>query len=241
MSDVSDDIIARIEALEQAVQQPLDLSQLPLGDLQRQLENNWQPDATMLQPHSITSDQLSSGLLSPPVVTSLPPSPSDGDNCFYLADAVNGVVWNLKYRAGEPSAHKWECVGGPALHAVESSSWSGVSSTSFATDANGPQVTVPLAGDYDVSFSCAYADNSVAGHDVLYVPAVSAAAAAASNAIAIDTRCASGSVGTGAGASMRLTNVAAGQVIQMYARISIAGDAGRVFGRTLNVTPVRVG
>lgn len=62
---MSDDIIARIEALEQAVQQPLDLSQLPLGDLQRQLENNWQPDAaSLLQPYSITSDQLAAQAVS---------------------------------------------------------------------------------------------------------------------------------------------------------------------------------
>jgi hypothetical protein len=52
------------------------------------------------------------------LVTSLPTTgPSggalvDGQECRYLADATNGVVWNLKYKS---SASKWYFIGGSSL------------------------------------------------------------------------------------------------------------------------------
>jgi hypothetical protein len=33
-----------------------------------------------------------------PYVTSLPASPSDGQEVFYAADASNNVIWNLRYQ-----------------------------------------------------------------------------------------------------------------------------------------------
>ena len=51
----------RIAALEARISD-LQLGDLPLAALQRKLENDWQPDAAvLLQPNSITSDQLASG------------------------------------------------------------------------------------------------------------------------------------------------------------------------------------
>jgi hypothetical protein len=52
----------RLAALEGRIG-ALTLDDLPLGPLQRKLENDWQPDsAVLLQPNSITLDQLASGL-----------------------------------------------------------------------------------------------------------------------------------------------------------------------------------
>jgi len=51
------------------------------------------------------------------VVSSLPSSPVNGQDCYYLADATNGVVWHLKYRSASASTFKWEYVGGGSLHA----------------------------------------------------------------------------------------------------------------------------
>ena len=48
----------------------------------------------------------------PPLVAALPASPTDGQEVRYLADAVNGVIWSLRYRAGSSSPYKWEFVGG---------------------------------------------------------------------------------------------------------------------------------
>jgi hypothetical protein len=89
----------------------------------------------------------------PPVVTSLPASPADGQEVYYLADATNGVLWHLKYRAGSSSAYKWEFVGGSPLESYSSANaqttgggslWS--SQLSDGTSIVG--VDLPLAGDY---------------------------------------------------------------------------------------------
>lgn len=86
-----------------------------------------------------------------PLVTSLPGSPVDGQEAYYLADAANGIVWHLRYRAASGSAYKWEFLGGASLYAermiedtiaVAAGSWSGAP--------NDPIITVPLGGDYRV-------------------------------------------------------------------------------------------
>lgn len=93
--------------------------------------------------------------LVPPVVTSLPGSPVDGQEVYYQADATAGVYWHLRYRAAASGSYKWEFVGGPALtdewlasegSGVSANTWGGIS-------ANDPIVTAPLAGDYDVQHS----------------------------------------------------------------------------------------
>lgn len=86
--------------------------------------------------------------LNTTVVTSLPGSPIDGQQCYYQADATNGIIWHLRYRSASSSAYKWEFVGGPSLYdhvdALEGSS----SGTYGNLATTGPQITVPLAGDY---------------------------------------------------------------------------------------------
>lgn len=56
------DLAERLDALE-AKLNSLKLDDLPLAAIQRKLENDWQPDGNvLLQPNSITRDQLASGL-----------------------------------------------------------------------------------------------------------------------------------------------------------------------------------
>lgn len=107
--------------------------------------------------------------LSPPAVSSLPGSPVDGQECYYLADTTNGVAWHLRYRAASGSAYKWEVVGGPALHAERfvEESFSASATTWFGVP-NDPIVTVPLAGDY-LADCCCYAYLAVAGNMALGV------------------------------------------------------------------------
>lgn len=51
------DLIARVEALEN--KRTIEIDDIPLVDLMRRLEQKWKPDAAvLLQPYSITSDQL---------------------------------------------------------------------------------------------------------------------------------------------------------------------------------------
>ena len=82
--------------------------------------------------------------------TSLPASPTDGQEFFLVADATNGVVWHLRYRAAATGPYKWEYVGGAPIN----SSFVGAQSASVgAWGSMAPQITIPRAGDYLFTFS----------------------------------------------------------------------------------------
>lgn len=95
-----------------------------------------------------------SGLASGLAGTVLPAAPINGQEYFYVADATNGVVWHLKYRAASASASKWEYVGGPPLFSEASGVATTVAAHNVYQDlAGGPSITVPLAGDYVAAYS----------------------------------------------------------------------------------------
>lgn len=87
-----------------------------------------------------------------PPVTSLPASPVDGQEIYYLADATNGVVWHFRYRAASVSPYKWEFVGGSSLVTFSAPSQNLVAQ--IALQVLGPDLMFPLAGDYECAFSC---------------------------------------------------------------------------------------
>lgn len=90
--------------------------------------------------------------LRPPPVTSLPGSPVDGQECYYLADATNGIVWPLRYRAASASTYKWESIGAVSPLSNEVATVNGAAGTTYATAGlGGPSLTVPLAGEYIVT------------------------------------------------------------------------------------------
>lgn len=89
-------------------------------------------------------------LVNVPTVTSLPGSPVNGQEVYYVADATNGVVWHLKYRSASASAYKWEFVGGGDLFVrtnvametvADGAAWHNPATTDVA-------LAVPLGGDY---------------------------------------------------------------------------------------------
>jgi hypothetical protein len=84
-----------------------------------------------------------------PLVSSLPAG-VDGQEVYYLADATNGVIWHLRYRAASASAYKWEFVDGSSLAAfVATVQTTAISWPTFVDLATaGPQIKVPLAGEY---------------------------------------------------------------------------------------------
>lgn len=84
---------------------------------------------------------------APARVTTLPTSPVDGQECYYVADATNGVLWHLRYNAGSASAYKWEFVGGGDRHEGPLGDLTTSSTTAVALT-NGPTITLPLAGEY---------------------------------------------------------------------------------------------
>lgn len=75
-------------------------------------------------------------------------TPVDGDECYFIADATNGVIWHLRYNAGSSSAYKWEYLGGPPLISIVMNNETTNSATITDLPTPGPSITVPRAGDY---------------------------------------------------------------------------------------------
>lgn len=93
------------------------------------------------------------GVGLPSRVTTLPSSPSDGQEVYYVASAADGVLWHLKYNAGSASAYKWEFLGGPPTKRERADGgYRNASSWGELTTGVGEAITLPLAGDYDIEF-----------------------------------------------------------------------------------------
>ena len=92
--------------------------------------------------------------LAPPLVTALPGTPTDGQEVYYLADATNGVVWHLRYRAASPSSFKWECIGPTPLSASSMvATQQSAGSWAAADGGNSLAMTIPRSGDWIVRWS----------------------------------------------------------------------------------------
>ena len=123
--------------------------------------NNLPPYILIAQIIKITGTQIDPGgaLVGPqgppgsvaysPLVTELPANPLDGDEVNFLVDAVDGIVWHLKYRLASASPYKWELVGGSELLKGPLGS---LASTGTWPEIlpGGPSITVSLPGDYHV-------------------------------------------------------------------------------------------
>jgi hypothetical protein len=170
-----------------------------------------------------------------PLVTSLPASPIDGQEIYYLADATNGIIWHLRYRASSSSAYKWEFVGGSSLLA-ETAADAGLTTTIAVI---GPSLTLPLAGNYDFGFGARSWQANTAGASSnvwIYLNG--------SQIANIDNW--QGSPGTSitlwAGHTMRRTRgtaTASGWVADL--RGSVSTGSGIASARWLEICPVRVG
>jgi hypothetical protein len=112
----------------------------------------------------IQASQLIVQTPNAPLVTSLPSNAIDGQEVRYLADNTNGIIWNLRYRAGSPSSYKWEFIGGSPLFASYRMGETPDATTSSSyVDLGGPSLTAPLAGDYDVIITGNYYAGAATG------------------------------------------------------------------------------
>lgn len=170
-----------------------------------------------------------------PVVTSLPTTATDGDEVRFVADSANGVVWLLRYR-DSGNAYPWEFLGGSPLFASVDTDETTTSTTYAALATAGPTITVPLAGDYDVTISgqtyASVASATLHSYDIGGVGAVDTNAA--------DNGHSSATVSSPYSATNRHTALAAGAALVSKYRISTAGTAN-FRRRRMRVTPVRVG
>lgn len=182
----------------------------------------------------IQASQFIVPLASAPLVTSLPSAPIDGQEIRYLADATNGVVWNLRYRAASASSYKWEFVGGSSLRSTGAGS--STNSTTPQTT-NTPSITVPLAGDYDCSYG-GFTQNTAYG--VVYNSTIY---------LYKDTTSLESltfvPVGTYNGASIagvyRATSLTASQVLNLRYAVSTTSSTSSFGTLFINATPIRVG
>lgn len=166
---------------------------------------------------------------SPFASGSLPATPQEGQEAYLTADAANGVAWHFKYRAANPTATKWEFIGGPDMR-VETAGL--VTTTDGAAySAVGPSATVPRTGVYDVSVE---ADSeSTNGQSTLWIsPTSSDAVSAKSFGGRLPQR-----------KSFRMS-LSSGQTLTMAYRNFGIGTGGSAIGnfrdRVLAVRPVMV-
>jgi hypothetical protein len=177
--------------------------------------------------------------LRPPLVTSLPGSPVDGQECYFQADATKGVVWALRYRTAASGSYKWEVTGGPPLAAQTVSAAQTASTTYVAID--GPGVTVPLAGDYIVEVSIYGYGSPNPGAIGLASPKIGAAAADDNNAAIFTASAAAGASQFTVSVKRLLTIAAAATAVAVNYKVAAAGGAVNFPARVLSVAPVRVG
>lgn len=92
-------------------------------------------------------------------VTELPSTPGYGDRCAFVANAEQGVVWDLIYDGlGE---FPWKKVGGPALRKAEPGSKETASNV-FQTE-GAPTITVPLKMEFRGRYGAKVAQQEAAG------------------------------------------------------------------------------
>lgn len=182
-------------------------------------------------------------------VTSLPTKPMDGQEVDYLADAVAGVIWRLKYRAASASPHKWEFVGGSDLYSLETEhDGSGPQSpaAAFATSIMEftPGLTLPLAGDYDIYTQAVGMPQSEAGADIRIYPVAYPSATSLSVLPEVGFTVARGgtnAVYASVAAWNRCAGVAAGTVAALGFAGSNTAASLKWYGKTMRARPVRVG
>lgn len=176
----------------------------------------------------------------PPVVTSLPGSPTDRDEVYYQADAAAGIYWHLRFRNAGASGKKWEFVGGPALYAEVETSESTVSTHTTYQDMTtvGPSLTLPLNGDYLYAWGCTGRCAATGGTANMALK-IGAAAAADTEAV----RAPENASGILASVSRERVYTAqtASDVIKAQYRTVSANVASTLERRWLAIIPIRVG
>ena len=178
---------------------------------------------------------------TPPIVTALPANPQFGDVVTYIADATNGVAWNLQYDAS--GTYPWKFVGGAPLASGPhgGTTWAGSVGTTSGTlsDLTGGSlaITLPLAGDYTVGGTNM---SRHGGGDVGCSTFVGTASAGAWAAGDVFTYTQTTIHGMGVSVVKRLNTVSASSVLRMYNASSNASFTATFYNMRLHAQPIRV-
>lgn len=172
----------------------------------------------------------------PQYVTSLPSSPVDGQTVVYAADATNGVMWTLRYRAASSSSYKWEFVGGTSMATYGATTSRSTTSTTYtALTGEAIEVTVPLAGDYRIEHGFAKGYLNATGYFEQTVK-LGTAAASGANGVMIENAL---NTWTSSSLSLVATGLAASSVLALQHQVNTGTAAFQ--RRWLTAVPVRVG
>jgi hypothetical protein len=174
------------------------------------------------------------------IVTVLPSLPQEGDECYYLADNANGVIWHLRYRASSTSAYRWEMLGGSDMFLTSGADEYGPLGSYAAV--TGMQMTLPLGGDYRVRWGATLYSNVVGAGSTIGVSLNSTTAIAPGSTPAIHNNFQNqGYANYGERQrETRLNGVGAAAVLRML-RQSIVSANGGVQNPWMSAMPVRVG
>lgn len=187
-------------------------------------------------------DTLGNSDLAPNIVTSLPTTDSagaalyDGQECYLLADATNGVVWHLKYKT---STTKWHYVGGPPIFQEVATAEGPSVAGGFANLATvGPSITVPAAGDYDLEIGFSgYAAG--AGNALRMSYAIGATLASTNDQALFET--VSATAYTEQVSRPRRKTLAAGAALVAKYMVTVNTGGPTFQYRWMRLTPVRLG
>lgn len=183
----------------------------------------------------IQASQLIVQTPNAPLVTSLPSNAIDGQEVRYLADNTNGIIWNLRYRAGSSSTYKWEFIGGNPLFDFETASVSTTSGSFTSIAGDNLSVPIPLAGDYDVEVHALGSNSAGASYWWLICPSGCSYPTSDQRGIRVVSQSA-GAYTTGSHRSRVPLTV--GTLTAQYRQA--AGGTMIVAERSFTVTPIRV-
>lgn len=172
----------------------------------------------------------------PPLLTPAqfpPANPINGQRVRLLVDAASGIEWELVYRAASPNAEKWEFLGGPPLSGFGGAEvvpgldqWWGLGP---------PILTVPKAGyyvarlEFDIWISSSSAVTLNASFDNAAIPP--AGYMQATNA----------APSTADGGAVYTTSFPLTTGQQLGGIVKVNSYSVRFWGRSLQLTPIRLG
>lgn len=192
--------------------------------------------------------RLLAGSSVPPLVSTLPTSPTDGQEVYYQASgdmATNGIVWHLRYRSASSSSYKWEYIGGGPLWAQSLGEVSSaLTATTWSDVGTAISVTAPLEGDYFVTGTSSISHNGAATNTQLGIKKGTTDPGSPGSAFATYTENPQGKWQS-ASVSGPLTGVGASGASKAIT-LQYRGDLGATAnnfarkGATLEVRPIRV-
>lgn len=182
-----------------------------------------------------------------PLVSALPGAPADGDEIYFQNStmAAVGARWHLAYRAGSASAYKWEYVGGSYMYkAGTKQSWNDRSAANNTAngylDPTAPQITVPLAGDYELDGTAVcVTNNGTAAPGIVIGTSLPGGGWPDSDSLA-NGQIAGGGVHPLASIK-QLLGLSASTVISMYFMNANTGGSVSFYKANMRLRPLRVG